>query len=157
MVGRLERIGRRACFQGSRPPPGPAPMLVTLHTSQNGHAEDHAVCVTLHLMTFQFRPHDFDQMGIAPPRGWNPGRQPHQRPQTAAERQAKHRRVQWAIVNDIVHRCKRLHIERTRFEKHLGATAANRVLNARSRKDAIAQLRSLLDQLENDPKTAATR
>ena len=68
-------------------------MLVTLHTSQNGHAEDHAVCVTLHLMTFQFRPHDFDQMGIAPPRGWNPGRQPHQRPQTAAERQAKHRHV----------------------------------------------------------------
>ena len=65
--------------------------------------------------------------------------------------------MQWAIVDRIVHRCKKLHAERTRFEKHLGAAAADRVLNARSRKDAIAQLRSLLDQLENDPKTAATR
>ena len=102
-------------------------------------------------VTFHFRSHDFDLMGIMPPRGWNPGRQPHQRPQTAAERQAKHRRVQWSIVDNVVHRCKRLHAERTRFEKHLGAAAADSVLNARSRKDAIAQLRSILAELENNP------
>ena len=59
--------------------------------------------------------------------------------------------MQWAIVNDILHRCKKLHAERTRFEKHLGAAATNRVLNARSRKDAIAQLRSILAELENGP------
>ena len=66
-------------------------------------------------MTYHFRPHDFEEMGIAPPRGWNPGRQPHQRPQTAAERQAKHRQVQWSIVNSTVHRCKKFHAERTRL------------------------------------------
>ena len=97
-------------------------------------------------MTFPFRPVDFDEMGITPPPGWNPSRRPHSHPQTAAQRQATRRRVQSSILYRIVHRCKALHAERCRLEKHLGASAADRVLQARSRTEVLAHLRSLLDE-----------
>ena len=96
-------------------------------------------------MTFYFRRSDFAEMGITPPSGWNPGRRPGDRPQTAAERQAKSRRVQFWITHRVVHRCKTLQAARRRFEQHLGADVAERVLAARS----IAELRSIVDDVEN--------